>query len=103
MKRILSATIGAALLLTSASGAAMARPYGGHGGGYSHSYGHGGYRGNGGGAMIAAGIGILGLAAILSSQNHRDDYYGEYGPPPPPPPARYGYDRYNSYDGYDGR
>ncbi len=82
MKRLISATLALSLL---GATAAMAAPYSygdqGTSNGYNNSYGDNGYRDNGyrgrgddNGGAIVAGVGILALAAILASQNHRRDY-----------------------------
>lgn len=95
MKKILSATLGSLMLLTAATGAASARPWG-HGGRHDNT-----------GAYVAAGIGLFALGAILASSSHHERYdegYGYRELPPPPPRGyydRYGYDR--GYDRYDDR
>lgn len=97
MKKILSATLGALLLVTAATGAASARPWHGHGG-----YGYHGYRHGDGGVVLGAGLGLFALAAILSNQQQAPRY-ADYGPPPPPPAYDRGYDDrgYGDYGGAD--
>lgn len=85
MKRLISATLAAALLAVPVLGAtaASARPY--HGG-----YSHGWHGRRDDGALIGLGVGLFALGAIAAASQH-DRYYDryEYGPPPPPPPAYY--------------
>ena len=86
MKKFLATAL-AGTLLVGATGAAMARPYHGHG--YDRGYHH-----SNAGAAIGLGIGLFALGAIIASSHDR---YGPayYAPPPPPPPLyRYGYDGY---------
>jgi len=85
MKRLISAALALALL---SGTAAYADPYG-HGSRYGHQerwdggYRH--HRGDGAGAAVAVGFGLLALTAILASQNReRAPAYDNYPPPPPP-------------------
>ena len=93
MKRLISAALALTLLGTSA---AVADPWGRHGGGWG---GHGrydrGYRhgDNGAGLAIGLGIGLFALAAIAASQ-HDEDRYDNRG---------YGYDNRYGYDNGYGR
>jgi opacity protein-like surface antigen len=89
MKKFLATAL-AGTMLVSATAAASAQPYRGHG--YVR-YDRGYHRHDNTGAMIGLGIGLFALGAIIaSSQNHDRDRY--YAPPPPPPPYRYGSDGY---------
>jgi hypothetical protein len=102
MKRLISAATSGFLALTLlGTSAAVADPWGRHGGGWS---GHGrydrGYRhgDNGAGLAIGLGIGLFALAAIAASQ-HDQDRYDNRGYD-----NRYGYDNgygrgYGSYRG----
>ena len=112
MKCLLSAALALSLL---GGTAAVAAPYdrGGYNSGYydqDYNAGYGdrdrrdNYRGRGdnNGAAVVAGIGILALAAILASQNHRNHRHyhqgwhnGRYG-------YRDGYNRGYNYD-YNNR
>ena len=78
MKRLISAALALTLLGTSA---AVADPWGRHGGGwrdhgrYDRGYRHGD---NGAGLAIGLGVGLFALAAIAASQ-HNDRYDDRYG------------------------
>ncbi|HKU64535.1 MAG TPA: hypothetical protein VJQ06_05710 [Rhizomicrobium sp.] len=94
MKRLISAALALTLLGTSA---AVADPWGRHGGGWrGHGYHERGYRhgDNGAGLAIGLGIGLFALAAIAASQ-HDEDRYDRRG---------YGYDNGygRNYGGYRG-
>lgn len=103
MKRFLSAALALSLLgATAAQADSFYGPRGGHYERYDrHDYDrdrdHYRHHDNSG-ALIAAGVGLFALTAILASQNNerervyvRDD---RYAPPPPPPPY------YGPRDGY---
>jgi len=95
MKRLISAALALTLFGTSA---AVAEPWGRHGGRGGHGYGHGRHHGdNGAGLAIGLGIGLFALAAIAASQNN-DRYDDRYDR------RAYGYDNGygNRYGGYRG-
>jgi hypothetical protein len=82
MKKILATALAGTMLLT-ATGAAMAQPYRGHG--YDRGYHHGNA-----GAAIGLGLGLFALGAIIASNHDRyDDRYAYRYAPPPPPAYRY--------------
>jgi hypothetical protein len=80
MRKVLTAGVAALTLGGAIAGAALpadAAPWhGGYHGGYYHG-GHGGWRGNGAGVAVAAGI--LGLAAGAAIADSHPYYYGGPG------------------------
>ena len=89
MKKFLATALSVSLagtMLLTATGAATAQPYRGHGyARYDRSY-----HGNAG-AAVGLGLGLFALGAIIASNHDRyDDRYDyRYAPPPPPPAYRY--------------
>jgi hypothetical protein len=90
MRKVLTAGVAALVLGGAVAGAAVPADAAPWHGGYGHGYyGHGGWRGNGAGLAVAAGI--LGLAAGAAiADNHPHYYYG--GPGYYDGPYGYGYD-----------
>jgi len=86
MKRLLSIM----LALSLAGGTAAYAGNYGHGGYHGYDGGYGRYHGNGNGAAVVAGIGVLALIAIMASQNRHDERQPVMDNPPPPQP----YDAY---------
>jgi hypothetical protein len=96
MKRLISAVLAMSLLGATAAAAAPVN----HGTPVQYRSDNYRHRDNGDNAALAAGIGFLALAAILSSQNnHQPDRWNDRNWDH----SGYGYDRGNgnSYRGYD--
>ena len=108
MKRLLSIALAFSLL---GSSVAMARGYEGSShrsySSYSAPYRGDEYRGHGGNAAAAIGVGILALGLFGAVAASQHDYAPSYYAPPAPPPAYaypgYGYATPGYGSGYYGR